>query len=612
MSSHLAARVARQRPWIYFAAAAFVACIATLAGACPFCGTPQQTLSEELENAQAAVFASLVEPMPDPAENADDALPDEGLDSTAVFEVTEVVRGGGEIEPGQKIEVVYFGQDDRDKRFLITSFPGDRLDWSTPIPLSEAAQEYVRKLSDVPEEGADRLDFFEDYFEHEDRLLAQDAYDEFARAPYEDVIALGDRINRPKLLQWIDDPNVGPSNRRLYLTLLGVCGTSEDVPMLRRLLNFDRELIDPGVATVAAAMHATGTSLGAGVIDELVRAEEQRKKQSLDALIACYLKLEGPPGLELINRLFLGNPNVEYTHLHSAIMALRFHGEEADVLPRSELLKSMRLALDHPDFADQVVPDLARWEDWDVMPRLINMFRNATSDSWIRQPVASYLLVAAQQSGEVGEQARSALDELEQLDPETMKRARTLSAFTLLSGGKPRGGAAEQSDGSAEKNDDDADSNLAGEPEQPEDGDPESGEQAATQVAAATSEDADADSTTGAGPSLQAANDAPAQPADGTAAPQDNRSTADNGAGDGATAPADLAVADSASEATPGLTAPATAQTTPMPRTFSRYTLLGVLLLAALILLAVFAVLIRGADPRLPNSPGEADARQRE
>ena len=71
-------------------------------------------------------------------------------------------------------------------------------------------------------------------------------------------------------------------------------------------------------------------------------------------------------------------------------MALRFHGEETDVLPREKLLESMRLALDHKEFADQVIPDLTRWEDWDVMPRLVTMFKESPKDDWIRQPVASY------------------------------------------------------------------------------------------------------------------------------------------------------------------------------------------------------------------------------
>ena len=36
-------------------------------------------------------------------------------------------------------------------------------------------------------------------------------------------------VNRPQLIAWIEDGSVGPSSRRLYLTLLGVCGKPEDV-----------------------------------------------------------------------------------------------------------------------------------------------------------------------------------------------------------------------------------------------------------------------------------------------------------------------------------------------------------------------------------------------
>ena len=46
----------------------------------------------------------------------------------------------------------------------------------------------------VPASGPERLAFFQEYLEHEDPLLAQDAYDEFARAPYADVQALKPRM----------------------------------------------------------------------------------------------------------------------------------------------------------------------------------------------------------------------------------------------------------------------------------------------------------------------------------------------------------------------------------------------------------------------------------
>ena len=101
------------------------------------------------------------------------------------------------------------------------------------MPLSERAVEYVDKLQALPEAGAERLAFFQEHLEDEDPLLAQDSYDEFARAPYADVIALGPQMKRERLLEWINDPTVGPSGRRLYLTMLGICGKPEDVAHAR-------------------------------------------------------------------------------------------------------------------------------------------------------------------------------------------------------------------------------------------------------------------------------------------------------------------------------------------------------------------------------------------
>ena len=79
----------------------------------------------------------------------------------------------------------------------------------------------------------------------------------------------------------------------------------------------------------------------------------------------------------------------------------------------SELLGAMRLLLDNPDFADQVVLDLSRWEDWSVLDRLVEMFKKSDAKGYIRQPVVSYLTVASEQSGDVGTRAKAALAELE-------------------------------------------------------------------------------------------------------------------------------------------------------------------------------------------------------
>ena len=82
---------------------------------------------------------------------------------------------------------MFFGDSDREKTYLVTGMGKDKIDWTTPLPLTPAAVEYVRKLPTVAPAGAERLEFFQEYLENADPLLAQDSYDEFARAPYAEL-----------------------------------------------------------------------------------------------------------------------------------------------------------------------------------------------------------------------------------------------------------------------------------------------------------------------------------------------------------------------------------------------------------------------------------------
>jgi len=424
--------------------------------ACPFCDATSQTLSEEIAAADVSVVARLVSlpPEVDPNSSAPTSVNLDDLDNansdsgTAEFEVLDIVRsadGATVPDKGDKIRVVYFGSkaDNLDRRFLVSGIGGSKIDWTTPLPLTERGIEYIKQLQTLPEKGADRLTFFLGHLEDEDPLLAQDAYDEFARASYEAVIAIADKMDRPELLRWIQDAEVGPTRRRLYLTMLGVCGKPEDVAVLESLINYDYHQMKPGVASMLAMMSQWGPALGAPVVGEMLHADVRRKQQCLDALIAAYLKLKGPDGLPMIEERFLTNPDAEYTHVYATIMSLRFHGEETDVLPKERLLQSVRLLLDNEEIADQVIPDLARWEDWSVMDRLVSMFKNSDNDAWVRQPVISYLIAASDQTGDVKADAEAALAELEQLDPEGVKRARSYMAFGLLArAGSKKGDAA--------------------------------------------------------------------------------------------------------------------------------------------------------------------------
>lgn len=573
-------RIRRIASVLASAATALIAAAPT-AFACPFCNAAMQTLSQEIEAADVALIAELVSPMPPGALDGTSDAP-----AAAKFRVVEALRNEEKLEGKKEIDVIYFGEDAPGKQFLITGLAGvtgPGLDWTTPVPLSDSAAAYVRKLLTIPPQGPERLAFFQEYLENDDPLLAQDAYDEFARTPYADVIALAPKMDRLQLLEWINDSSVGPSSRRLYLTMLGICGQPADIDLLEQLMSYDYVAMKPAIASTIAASVLQGPVSGVGMVDEMLHAEERRKRESLDAMIACYLKLKGPEGLALINKLFLGNPQVEYKHLHSAIMALRFHGEETDEIPRADLLNSMRLALAHRDFADQVIPDLTRWEDWEVMPRLIAMFKDAEKDDWIRQPVVSYLLVAAEAPGDVGQQAQSAIEELEAMDPETVKRARNLAAFTFLA----RAAAPAATDDSTDAVgtlDVVVEETVEAQATSDATNDSSDGESAV-----ATTDAADpGDAAEAAAPTEVLPQEVPIADSEATTSPVDETAAAPSTEQVAAAEPAAPAPAESPLAATE-LTPP------------SKTKIIGIPLLAAAVLLAVFAVLLRGADPRSSN-----------
>jgi ribosomal protein L24E len=347
---------------------------AAQAETCPFCSAASQTLRQESLSMDAVAIAHLV---------SDGRI---DIDGNATFEIESILRGGGLLEIGQKVEAVYFGPGKSDKKFLLLGVDPRNLVWSSPLPLSVEAVQYVESIQSLPEDPVARLDFYQKHFENPDSLLARDSYDEFALAPYEDVKKLKDKMDRKQLLEWVRDPSKSPDRKRLYYTMLGICGQPDD----------------------------------ADEFEDMIESQDPEKRAGLDALIAAYLMLKGEDGLKLIDEQFLANRKASYPDVYSSVMALRFHGTEANVIPKEAILRSMRHLLDAPDLADLVIPDLARWSDWSQIDRLTELFKNANDDnSWVRVPVVNYLRACPLP------EAKVKLEELEKIDPKAVKRAAT-------------------------------------------------------------------------------------------------------------------------------------------------------------------------------------------
>ena len=378
------------------------------AQACPFCSAVSLTFAQEIAQSQAAAIVRLVEPPPAGAlsPRAEGPLP------KGKFVVVEAIKGGDLIAEaghagadGTPIETILLEEKPVGTLFLLMGIEPPKIVWSSPIPVSERAVQYLRKLSMLPEKGPDRLAFFQQHLEDPDETLARDAYDEFAVAPYADVRGLADRMDPTQLLGWIENPKVQANRRRLYATMLGACGTKADAERI-----------------------------GAILANQDLGPEKAEVRSGLDALIACYVTLKGPEGLDLIDELFLNRRGREipFTETYAAVMALRFLGEESQSVPRDRVLASLRLLLAEPKLADLVIADLARWQDWSVIDRLVELFEKAEADNiFVREPIVNYLRACPLP------QAAAAIATLEKIDPEAVRRAATLAAFAGAVGAKP-------------------------------------------------------------------------------------------------------------------------------------------------------------------------------
>jgi len=361
--------------WIAAALMGVAGWLAGRAEACPFCSAVSQTLRQEMQTMDAVVIATSIQ---------DDRLRDP--DSGEVEMRVEKVLKGDAIEPQQVVTAIYYGQVKPGRRFLLSGVLAGEMQWSC-LPVSGPAEDYIVRVSKLPEDdGAARLRFFQEYLDHDDPMLSRDAYDEFASAPYSDVQAIRDSMDHDQLVQWIQQPDLSPDRKRLYLTMLGVCGSEEDVPMLA----------------------------------EMLRSTQKSSRSGLDALIACYLTLAGESGLDLVDKLFLANQQSSYADAYAAIMAIRFHGTEGGVIARSALVESLHHILDREDLADLVIPDLARWQDWSQVDKVKELFLTSDAENnWIRVPAVNYLQACPLP------EADEAIEELEKVDPASVRRANT-------------------------------------------------------------------------------------------------------------------------------------------------------------------------------------------
>jgi hypothetical protein len=350
------------------------------ASACPLCGSPQKTISEDFAAADVVVLAQW----------SDGRSPAGMLVGKTTFSVVEVARGeSASLKKDAKLEVPRFHAGQRGDLFvLFGKKTDDELDWR-PLEITEAGYQYLKQAPSREAPVAKRLEYYVQFLEFSDDRISMDAYWEFANAPWEDVVKIKHKLDRVKLRQWVNSDQTLPTRLNLYFLLLGLCGNDDDARMLEALV------IAP----------PPGQVLGR------------------DGLMSSYLLLTGDKGLKVIDDKTLTNPRAGSGEVLAAMQALRFlwsYGN--DRIAPDRLRQSLRLLLSDSSVADLVIADLARWEDWTIQDQVVQQFDNA--DSRTRKTIVRYVLLAAKlnlKPADLPDSAKQARQHLEKLRAKNRK-----------------------------------------------------------------------------------------------------------------------------------------------------------------------------------------------
>lgn len=360
------------------------------AQACPFCSAPSLTLSEQLAQSDAAVLVQWV----------DGTKPEEKQAGRTVYEVREILRNPRkQLKKGDRITLDRYRAGRTGDLFLLMGNTSAVIEWGSPLEVTEASYQYIAQAPSPEAPTSKRLAYFMQFLEYPDQLVSNDAYAEFANAPYEDITPLAKKMPREKIRKWITSSETPATRLGLYGLMLGLCGTEED----------------------AALMKA-----------KITEASEDFRL-GIDGVISGYLLLTGEEGLDVVDKTKLENKEVPFSETYAAMQALRFMWQYGDGrISHERLRQSMRTLLDRPELADLVIADLARWNDWSVQDRLMELYGAKEYDiPSIKRAIVRYMLVSTKDAPEEEgaevpphvTKGKKLLAKLREQDPKTVKEA---------------------------------------------------------------------------------------------------------------------------------------------------------------------------------------------
>lgn len=331
--------------------------------ACPFCVEAKPTLMQQCDSAEVAVLAECVGLPADPSSRQFEFQVRHVLRDNDVLKSKRTIKVRTDVPVKEGMLVLLIGTVDLALPDDVAAKLDD-IEWEC-LPVNEVGFAYIARAPDLRTPTEKRLPYFARYLEHADPLVAEDAYFEFAHAPYEAVLQAVDHLPAEKLRKWIVDPGVTSLRRGFYGLALGL--TARDGNR------------DPNLS----------------VLKKLVREETPIGgdfRTGFDGILGGYLVAAGPQAIEEITTRFLADPKAAVGDVRHAHRALRFYHDVAPMSERESIARSVEHLLSRPTEASLAIADLARWQHWSVLDQVVRLYSaDDREGAPLRRAVVGYL-----------------------------------------------------------------------------------------------------------------------------------------------------------------------------------------------------------------------------
>lgn len=375
--------------------------------ACPFCRAPSLSLAEQMEQSDVVVRVKWKGGTKPTEESAGETL----------YEVVDVAKGpSAQVKKGDTIKLVRYRAGKETDQFVLMATIGKSLEWGSPLEVSKMGYDYMVKAPKPKVTPTTRLKYFMRYLEHPDILISNDAYAEFAAARYQDIVPLKDEMPRDKIRKLVMNSNTPVTRLGFYGLLLGLCGTDADAELMRQKITAPSTDFRLGIDGVMAGYLLLAGDKALDVIDRT----KLLAKHQVDADGKLLLDKDGK------------KQPVPFSETYAAIQALRFMWNYAeDRIPKDRLRKSMRILLSQPDVTDLVIADLARWKDWSVVDRLMELYGDDDYDiPTIKRAIIRFMVFCSKDVPDGkpippnAKKAQQYLAQLEMSDPKLVREAK--------------------------------------------------------------------------------------------------------------------------------------------------------------------------------------------